>query len=242
MKQDFEKCDRSYPTNPYDEVLPGVIWGRPEWVFSPAYWAELANVAEIDGELFAKPESLLEEIVFCLLGGYGVTAEMNCAAFVHLKSAGMFGAPWSHDAKEIESLLSAPLSVGSKQKRYRFPKQRAKRVSNALRVLDSVSLPDNDALALREALLDLEGIGPKTASWIVRNWTGSDEVAILDIHVHRAGIKMGIFSANSSLPRDYETMEKQFLSFAEKISVKASELDVLIWSNMRKAGYRRNLA
>ena len=45
-----------------------------------------------------------------------------------------------------------------------------------------------EPLSLREFLLQLHGIGYKTASWIVRNFTGSDDVAIVDIHLRRAGV------------------------------------------------------
>lgn len=220
--------------DPFDEVLPGVIWGRPEWVFSPAYWVALARTGTRDRRLFRKPDSLKEEIIFCLLGGYGITAELNCAAFSHLKSRGLFRRSKNIGQRKIEEFLSEPMKVGSKLIRYRFPQQRSKRIASALTYINSSQIPQGDALELRDYLTSINGIGPKTASWIVRNWTGTDDVAILDIHVHRAGVKMGVFSEDSLLPRDYDLMEAQFLAFANKISVKPSDLDVLIWSNMRK--------
>jgi len=89
------------------------------------------------------------------------------------------------------------------------------------------------ALELRDELLNLEGVGPKTASWIVRNLRGSDEVAILDIHVLRACSAMAVFPEEVSLPKDYEALERRFLNFATAIEVRASILDAVMWTEMR---------
>ncbi|MGK7863061.1 hypothetical protein [Falsiroseomonas sp. E2-1-a4] len=63
----------------------------------------------------------------------------------------------------------------------------------------------------------LNGIGPTTASWIARNWLGAASVAILDIHVIRAGQLIGLFEQEVRLPRDYFGMERRFLDFAEAV-------------------------
>ena len=89
-------------------------------------------------------------------------------------------------------------------------------------------------LDLRRKLLELEGVGPKTASWIVRNLLGTDEVAILDIHVLRACQAMQLFPDAVSLPRDYVPLEKRFLAFASAIAVRASILDMVMWVEMRR--------
>jgi thermostable 8-oxoguanine DNA glycosylase len=225
----------AYSYQPEDEILPGVKWGRAEWVPSPAYWSALAG-HNLDQALFRKPDSLVEEISFCLLGGYGITAELNCAAFQHLKLHGVFDGTTTWTSGKIESLLRDQLVNGPSKARYRFPRQRAERLSIALTRLNAERFDDLPALCLRDHMLSFNGIGPKTASWIARNWTGSDEVAIIDIHVHRAGIRMGLFEPTNSLPQDYFRMEQRFLQFAERIAVRASILDMLIWSTMRKLG------
>jgi thermostable 8-oxoguanine DNA glycosylase len=81
--------------------------------------------------------------------------------------------------------------------------------------------------------MELPGIGPKTASWIARNWLGTDEVAILDVHVLRAGTMMGLFPKNYRMPRDYVFLEERFLALANALNVKASFLDAIIWREMR---------
>lgn len=98
---------------------------------------------------------------------------------------------------------------------------------------------DHDDLALRERLLSVRGIGPKTASFIVRNHLGSDRVAILDIHVMRACRIAGIFPRELGLPRDYTRLEKLFLSFAQAAELPASILDMAIWDMMRRIPMQR---
>ena len=81
--------------------------------------------------------------------------------------------------------------------------------------------------------MTLPGVGPKTASWIVRNWLGSDQVAILDIHVVRAGLLMNLFSPEDDVSKDYPCMEAKFISFSQALGVPTSDLDALIWWMMR---------
>ena len=89
---------------------------------------------------------------------------------------------------------------------------------------------------MRSWLVGLPGIGPKTASWIVRNWCDSDEVAILDIHIYRAGRLTGFFSVLDRISRNYVQMEQKFLEFAWGIGVRPSHLDAVIWRRMKEMG------
>ncbi|WP_143710147.1 hypothetical protein [Parvibaculum lavamentivorans] len=220
---------------PDDEVVPGVKFGRPEWVPSPAFWAERALQEGPFAENYVSPTGtpLVEDVVFCLLGGYGVKMEINRAAWNRLKRADVLAPQSSPSAEEIELLLRKPLSVAGRQVRYRFPRQRAARVAAAIAFLGSRTFSTEAPLELRSELMSLPGVGPKTASWIVRNWTGSNEVAILDIHVLRAGQIIGLFPTQVTLPRDYQSLEMRFLEFASALQVPASLLDALMWREMR---------
>jgi thermostable 8-oxoguanine DNA glycosylase len=119
--------------------------------------------------------------------------------------------------------------------RYRFAAQRAARVSAALAILSADSAPE-DPLALREFLLAFPGVGPKTASWVVRNWTGCDGIAIIDIHVQRAGIGAGFFSPGWRLPRDYDLFERAFCEVAHIGGVATAALDACVWEQMQALG------
>lgn len=218
---------------PSSEVVPGVLFGKPEWVPSPAFWLTLASQEWTDEDRYVSdPGSLLaDDVAFCILGGFGIKMEVNQAAFERLKDAGALHA--QANAEIIEALLLEPLEVDGRAIRYRFPKQRSARLSKALRRLGEIPAETLSPLELRDALMVLPGIGPKTASWIVRNWTGTDAVAILDVHVIRAGQLMGLFPKTVNLPKDYGSMEQRFLDFAQALRVPASYLDALIWREMR---------
>jgi thermostable 8-oxoguanine DNA glycosylase len=159
--------------------------------------------------------------------------ELNRAAWEKLNNAGVFHANSVPSRNELERLLREPLNVNGCLQRYRFPQQRADRLFIALTSINESPPPTNDPIQFRESLMSLPGIGPKTASWIVRNWSGSDEVAILDVHVLRAGAIIGLFPENYRLPKDYGLLERRFLDFAKALQIRASVLDALIWREMR---------
>lgn len=227
------------PSNwsPDAEVISGVRWGKPEWVPSAAYWASVAHFANEAEHGFNDSDlSLAEEVGFCLLGGFGITAELNKAYFDLLRDRGVFtdDASWAPEA--IEALLRQPAVVDGRSRRYRFPHQKAGRISAALKRLREAPPSVEDHLAFRRALMEIPGIGPKTASWITRNWLNSDLVAILDIHVLRAGEIIGLFEPGYKLPRDYERLEARFLEFCDALGIRASLMDAIIWTEMRQLG------
>ncbi|WP_036308714.1 hypothetical protein [Methylosinus sp. LW3] len=220
---------------PEDEVVPGVRYGRQEWVPTPAFWAAMADLEgdEVDDYVSPRGTPLAEDLAFCLLGGYGVKMELNRAAWERLDEAGALRAIDVPSAAEFEALLSEPLRVNGRLQKYRYPRQRAGRLHVALKFLRDSPPDTNDPIAFRNRMMELPGIGPKTASWIVRNHIGSDEVAILDVHVLRAGIMIGLFPETYRLPRDYESLERKFLNFARALQVRASVLDAIMWREMR---------
>lgn len=214
-------------------------WGRHDAFGTAAYW--VAQVGECPyGSLISAGGELIEDLVFCLLGGYGITAAMNDAAFRCLVHAGLVTTDPVPESEEIEAVLRVPLNLRAHREpvRYRFPRQRAVRLNAALAKLREGSLPSSP-LELRDALLDFHGIGPKTASWIVRNQTGSDEVAIIDVHLRRAGLAAGFFRAEWRLPEDYHLFEWAFLAYAGAGGVAAAGLDVCIWDQVRRLGRAR---
>lgn len=217
-----------------DEVVPGVKWGHSGLVPSPAFWVALAAEADSEKDAYICPRGtpLIHEVVFCILGGFGIRMEVNQAAWAALDNAGLLQGKLP-TPRAIEDVLKQPLDVDGRKVRYRFPKQRANRIAIAIRTLNA-SPPSMDCVHIfRQTLMGLPGIGPKTASWIARNWLGSNEVAILDVHVLRAGCIMGLFPTSYRLPKDYELLESKFLQFARAINVPASLLDALIWREMR---------
>lgn len=120
---------------------------------------------------------------------------------------------------------------GVRQVRYRFAAQKARFLAAAL---PEVQAPPafKTGRQLRDWLVKLSGVGPKTASWIARNWKDADDVAILDIHIMRIGQVLGLFPRELTVERHYSELEALFLQFSEALDVRASELDAVIWYEM----------
>ena len=152
------------------------------------------------------------------------------AAFTQMKAAGVFGRPASEG--ELLALLREKLTVNGRLVGYRFARQKAGYLHAALDRLAREVPPTATGRQLRDWLLDLPGIGFKTASWIARNWLDADDVAILDIHVLRAGFIAGFFSPELTVERDYLRLEEEFLAFSLAVGVRAAELDTVIWLEM----------
>ena len=224
----------SLDPNPYP--LRQVRWGHPWQVGTPAFWVGLAQVTETQSgteRSYRLGSTLAEEVAACLLGGHGIPHQVGLAAFAAVRENGLLGR--TPCPEEIERVLRAPLTVGGRAVRYRFSRRKAAFLSAALDGIQRGDPPES-ARELRQWLLRLPGIGPKTSGWIVRNYLGSDEVAIIDIHVHRAGVEAGVFDSAWTPGRDYERLEALFLCWAQAGGVRASSLDAVVWSERARRG------
>lgn len=215
------------------EVIPGVPWGAVEAFPSPAYWAYQVYARRLIGDRinYKLGGTLKEEVGACLLGGHGIPASVGLAAFRHVKERGAFGDVPPCEETLLE-WLKEPLMVDERQVRYRFAKQKARYLSAALQKLSAEIAPLGSGRALRDWLLDVPGIGYKTASWVARNWLDADDVAILDIHILRAGLLGKFFDSHLTVERHYLELEEQFIRFSKGLGVRASELDALMWLEM----------
>jgi N-glycosylase/DNA lyase len=231
LKRD-EIVERHLPSSD-EEVIPGVVWGRVDELFTVAYWLGQYWLRENEYLAFRHRigQTFQEEVVACMLGGHGIPAEVGLAAFERLRDIGLIAEP-DVTPEAIADHLRRPLTIGTRQITYRFWSRKSTHIAATLRSLQEHP-PSCVGRDLRDYLITLPGIGPKTASWIVRNWFGSDEVAILDVHVIRAGKLMGLYSEDDRVERTYHAMEARFLDLANHMTVSPANLDSLIWSNMR---------
>lgn len=215
------------------EVIPGVPWGAIEAFPTPAYWAYQVYARRLQGERinYKLGATLKEEVGACLLGGHGIPASVGLAAFNHVKQHGAFNDDPPSEETLLEWLLE-PMLVDGRLVRYRFAKQKARYLAAALQKLASEYPPLSSGRALRDWLLVIPGIGYKTASWVARNWLDADDVAILDIHILRAGLLGKFFEERLTVERHYLELEEQFIHFSKGLGVRASELDALIWLEM----------
>ena len=218
---------------PDEPILPGIFWGAFDQLLTPAYWRGQLWQHEVLGT-YCDPRlgnTLTEEVAACLLGGHGMPAELGLSAFARVRSNDLLLAGTT--AAELEKALSAPFSVGGRERCYRFPRQKARQLAACLDALEKLYEPERDR-ALRDALTKLPGIGLKTASWVVRNYRGSNEVAIVDVHILRAGQHINLFPPDWEPQKHYGYLEEAFLRFAGALDVSAAMLDGLMWDYMRR--------
>lgn len=218
-------------------VMPGIPWGSFDTLFTAAYWCGQAWQARLHDHFrsLRLGRTLVEETTACLLGGYGMRAELGLAAFRRLRDRSLLDG--TATAAEIERHLAEPFLVDGKDVRYRFPRQKAVYLAGCLDGLGRIDEAVLGDVELRRALMGLPGIGPKTASWIVRNHRGSDDVAVLDVHILRAGQLLGLFAVHETPQRDYLALEMRFIRFAAAVNAPASLLDALVWQYMRLLRY-----
>lgn len=216
-----------------DEVLPGIPWGAVDELMTPAYWRGQAWQHTESGSFcdFRLGRSLEEEVAACLLGGWGMPAELALAAYARIRDRELLHAGTT--AQELENVLSEPFVYQGRERKYRFIKQKARYLSVCLARLDGF-VPPADSISLRDRLSELPGIGLKTASWIVRNLRPESEVAILDIHILRVGHHLGLFPEHWQPSTHYRQLEDRFVTFARAIGVSAATLDGLMWDHMRR--------
>ena len=216
-------------------ILPGVPWGRADVLFTAAYWMTQywMHEGEFPDRCHRLGQTFEEEVAACMLGGHGIPAEVGLAAFERLRDRGLLIAAQCPSVHALSESLREPLTVAGRQIVYRFWSQKARYLSATLISLREQPLPMESPCELRDRLLQFPGIGPKTASWIVRNWVGSSDVAVLDVHVIRAGRLMGLYTTADRVEQHYLRMERRFLDLAAAMRVPAADLDSLIWGNMR---------
>ncbi|MBB4041653.1 thermostable 8-oxoguanine DNA glycosylase [Microvirga flocculans] len=220
-------------------LMPGIRWGSFEHALTPAFWVSQAWMSdEAQAPSFRLGKTLVEEVVVCLLGGHGMPAEVGLAASDRICKALADTADNLLSDEECERLLLEPFLVGGRPVRYRFARQRARYLAGTLRGLKAIDEAGLSDVAFRDALCTLPGIGPKTASWIVRNRRASDAVAILDVHIIRACQIMGVFPESACPARHYLGLEKRFLDFCLAAGARASVVDAVMWGTMRRVSKR----
>lgn len=189
----------------------------------------------------AEPES---ELLFCLLGGFGVSFEHNRSAADVVGQLDPFG-PDRSDV-ELRQLLDCTLSAPQFEprrrdgslRRYRYGRQKVDVIVRARAWLVSCRPLEQTLRGLpsgreRRALLcGCPGVGPKTASWLLRNVGLGDDVAIVDIHLLRA-LRAAGRVAEIRLPRDYELAEKAFLGWCRDLDAPPPAFDFFVWAWQR---------
>lgn len=219
----------------------GVV--HSEWATMWPAFAQAYEELVSPGPPASEPE-LRRELLFCLLGGHGITYEMNCSAATAVEALDVFS-----DAhvpavlwEELVGLLGAPLFDPPRKdggpRRYRFPRRKATFLVQARSwVLGAGLLTDRLTACPSEQdrrawLLSCPGLGPKSASWVLRNTGWAQDLAILDVHVLRAMADAGVIG-EARLGSDYEAVEHKFLDWCCRLGVRPGVFDLFLWEWQR---------
>ena len=121
-----------------------IKWGRYDTLLTPAYRAYHAWLAEILklSIRYKLGHTLTEEVAACLLGGYGISAEIGLAAFNRLRDRDQLKGGLT--ARTLFRSLSEPLRVGETTVKYRFAHQRSIYLAEALNTLHDEAPPADD--------------------------------------------------------------------------------------------------
>lgn len=218
------------------QLYSDINWNEAGKRFTKSYWEVQYHLDDSSLCNFRLGSNLKEEVVACLLGGYGIKAELGLLAFHRLKNLRLI-----HEGVKlsvVEKAISRPFRMNGKDVHYRFPHQKAKYITSFLQRTDLDELDSLCGSELRNRLMSVEGIGPKTASWIARNYKCCDDVAIVDIHIYRAGRLAGFVNSKWNIQKDYFKIEKSFLDFCHSINASPAKMDSIMWNQM-KASNRR---
>lgn len=216
-------------------VEPGLDW-RGIWrEFGDYYVERLRSQTAVNIE---------RELLFCLLGGHGVSFELAWSATDALDPVGVFSPAW--DPARLESTIRATLDQPQFEprrrdgslRRFRYPARKARLIAQAACWLRS-SPPLHESLVAiaderdrRSHLCGCPGIGLKTASWLLRNTGLADQLAVVDIHVLRALVDAGLVE-DVKLPRDYLAVEARFLAWCAELEAPPAAFDLLLWEWQR---------
>ena len=185
------------------------------------------------------------ELLFCLMGGFGVSYEHGRTASEIVWQL----EPFSEKLEDCElfDMLSnslmlpqfGPPKADGTLRRYRYPFQKAStivKVRNWLRFnkpLHERLLEFGSCQERRALLIGCPGIGMKTASWLLRNLGLGRELAIIDIHVYRALVETERIPIGTRLPRDYGIAERAFLEWCQELGAPPDAFDLFIWHRQR---------
>lgn len=214
--------------------------------------AHISDANELTPWRKTEERILWYELVSCILGSR-VKFEISVLAAERLEQSGLLE-PGTHqdnydsyEAKIYQVLMGASetdLTRANHRVKYPFPRLRANHIrrsaenvygqNQSLQILLKSSASASEARNRLTAVI--VGCGPKQASLFLRNVGFSDNVAILDVHVLRYMMLLGLASKSEigvQKIRQYITLENILQEYAKKMKTKLSVLDTAIWVVMR---------
>lgn len=172
-------------------------------------------------------ESVFEEFIFCLL-----TPQSNAFSaqkvIDNLKKHNLL---YQGTLKEIEPFVKNVRFYKTKAKRIiiareKFPKEQIKKILIKEEIKKNI-------LKCREFLVnEVNGYGLKEASHFLRNIGFYEKIAILDRHILRNLVKIGVIKEipKNLNKKNYFEIENKMKKYCEKNNIDFAQLDLYFWS------------
>ncbi len=171
--------------------------------------------------------TLLAELSFCICAANS-SAEAAFRAQNELARSGLL---FSDDTDAISAVLLSS--------HVRFHKNKARYIVEARKklfdekTLEKTVAENKDALTMRNSLADnVLGLGMKEAGHFLRNTGLAQEVAILDRHILKNLVSLGVIGnmPKSLTRKNYLAIEEKMADFSRENKIPMAHLDLLMWS------------
>lgn len=196
-------------------------------------------------------EGLWRELAACILGS-AVSHDQARGAIIRLaRSPVLRPGPPSNPTRLVDQVtasLCRPIKkAGHSLARYPYPRARARLL---VRAADQIYASDGSLTLLLQAggdprearrlLVGLPGVGPKQASLFLRNVGRAEDLAVLDRHIIRYMAWCGLVDHQTRLAKlqDYEALEAQVATHAQRIGVALAVWDLAAWIVVRSCSRR----
>lgn len=202
-------------------------------------------------------EKLVEEFFFVILGGFGISYELNKSAHLLLSKKGFLNKELYIDEenlREVYILLREelgkpqfePRTNNNELRRYRFIETKPKTITHAGNWLwrecnwNLEQMLNKKEIDLRAWLCTCPGIGLKSASWYLRNVGYNYDLAVLDVHVLRFLSYFGIEVPKTINDNTYLYLESLLRTACNNIGISLGSMDYLLWILARN-GYLKHM-
>ncbi len=174
---------------------------------------DFANIDKSD------QNQIFEELAFCLLTPQS-KARAADESIRNLKSKNLL---FSGTAEEIQKNL-----IG-----IRFHITKSGRIVEAREKFPRFNFNYSNIFNLRsEIVKEFKGIGYKEASHFLRNIGFGEDITILDRHILKNLLKVGVIEEipKTITPKKYLEIEEKMRIFCQNIKINMAQLDLLLWS------------
>ncbi|MBO8172980.1 MAG: hypothetical protein H0Z33_13960 [Bacillaceae bacterium] len=192
-------------------------------------------------------EQVIDEFFFVVLGGFGISYELNKSGLHVLKNKGLIEAKYYSSISNlyiIENVIKRelskkqfyPITCNGQFRKYRFVETKPKVISKAgywlwenchWRLFDKLN--ELNSFDARTWLCECPGIGMKSASWLLRNTGFNNDCAVLDIHILRFLGYLGYNIPKNITEKVYLQYEEALRIICLKIGVPLGKMDYLLW-------------